>query len=114
MMKTAITTMLLLTTLSFSAFAQKMIQVENKKVCMVTNMLFPRDQIPVQVGKKTYYGCCENCKKTLTDDASARTAIDPISGKRVDKAQAVIGAFVDGGVLYFESKKTFTQYNNKK
>ena len=32
MMKTAITTMLLLTTLSFSAFAQKMIQVENKKV----------------------------------------------------------------------------------
>lgn len=113
MIKTAITTLLLLTSLSFSAFAQKIIQVENKKVCMVTNMLFPRDQIPVQVGKKTYYGCCENCKKTLSEDASSRTALDPVSGKRVDKAQAVIGAFADGSVLYFESKKNLETYAKK-
>lgn len=88
----------------------KMTQVPNQKVCMVTNMLFPRDQIPVYHGGKTYYGCCENCKQTLSQDALARTALDPISRKPVDKATAVIGAFEDGSVLYFESKSTLKVY----
>ena len=96
---------------SFSALAKESLQVvETKKVCMVTNMVFPRDQIPVSHAGKTYYGCCENCKKTLSEDASARTAIDPISKKKIDKASAIIAARPDGSVIYFESKKSFEHY----
>ena len=111
MIKLAFSILVVILTLSFSVFAKNIVQVENRKVCMVTNMLFPRDQIPVQVGSKTYYGCCENCKKTLSEDLSSRTALDPVSGKRVDKAQAVIGALADGSVVYFESKKNLEKYS---
>lgn len=84
--------------------------VPNDKVCMVTNMVFPKPQIPVTVAKKTYYGCCNNCKKTLAEDAKTRTAVDPVSGKSVDKASAIIAAREDGSVIYFENKKNFEAY----
>lgn len=90
--------------------AEKLTIVPNDKVCMVTNMVFPRTQIPVEHAGKTYYGCCENCKKTLAEDAKSRTDKDPVSGKAVDKAKAVIAAREDGTVIYFESKKTFDKY----
>jgi YHS domain-containing protein len=85
-------------------------RVETRKVCMVNNQVFDKDQIPVTVEGKTYYGCCEMCKERLTKDAAARTAVDPVTGKPVDKATAVIGALPDGKVLYFESETTFGQY----
>lgn len=89
---------------------EKLTVVPHQKVCMVTNMLFPRDQIPVVHAGKTYYGCCENCKNTLSQDASSRTALDPVTNKPVDKARAVIAAREDGSVLYFESQATFKKY----
>jgi YHS domain-containing protein len=85
-------------------------RVETKKVCMITNAVFEKDQIPVPVGGKTYYGCCEMCKERLAKDASSRVAVDPVTGKNVDKATAVIAAQADGKVLYFESEKTLAQY----
>ena len=85
-------------------------RVETKKVCMVNNTVFEKDQIPVAVQGKTYYGCCEMCKERLVKDADARTAVDPVTGKKVDKATAVIAAQADGKVLYFESEKTLEQY----
>ena len=84
--------------------------VPNKYVCMVTDMHFKKTQIPVEVAGKTYYGCCENCKKTLSEDASARTAEDPVSRKAVDKAVAVIAVREDGSVLYFENKENVKKY----
>jgi YHS domain-containing protein len=95
------------------ALAEKLTVVPNERVCMVTNMVFPRTQIPVQHGGKTYYGCCENCKKTLSEDAVSRKAIDPVSGKNVDKATAVIAAREDGSVIYFENQKTFQSFQKK-
>lgn len=88
-------------------------QVETKKVCMVNNQVFDKDQIPVQVDGKTYYGCCEMCKERLAKDVEARTAVDPVTGKKVDKATAVIAAMEDGKVLYFESQETLAQYGKK-
>jgi YHS domain-containing protein len=85
-------------------------RVEAKKVCMINNQLFEKDQIPVPVQGKTYYGCCEMCKERLAKDVNARTATDPVTGKTVDKATAVIAAQADGSVLYFESEKTLDQY----
>lgn len=82
----------------------------NQRVCMVTNMVFPQDQIPVTHAGKTYYGCCQNCKKTLSEDASARMGVDPVTKKPVDKAVAVIGARADGSVVYFENKANLQKY----
>jgi len=81
-----------------------------KKVCMVNNTVFEKDQIPVEVDGKTYYGCCEMCKERLAKDESARYATDPVSGARVDKATAVIAAQGDGTTLYFENDANFEEY----
>ena len=96
------------------ARAEDIKKVDSKRVCMVNNTLFDKDQIPVAVEGKTYFGCCEMCKGRLSQDASMREAVDPISGKPVDKAKAVIGAKPDGKVLYFENEKTFSAYQKRK
>lgn len=85
-------------------------RVEAKLVCMVNNQYFGKDQIPVEVEGKTYYGCCEMCKERLAKDAAARTGTDPVTGKPVDKATAVIGVQEDGKVLYFENEQNFEKY----
>lgn len=85
-------------------------RVETQKVCMINNQVFEKDQIPVEVEGKTYYGCCEMCKERLTKDPASRQAVDPVTGKTVDKATAVIGVLPDGKVLYFESAETLEKY----
>ncbi|HKH48638.1 MAG TPA: TRASH domain-containing protein [Thermoanaerobaculia bacterium] len=85
-------------------------RVETKKVCMINNQVFEKDQIPVEVEGKTYYGCCEMCKERLAKDPASRQAVDPVTGKTVDKATAVIGVLPDGKVLYFESAETLEKY----
>lgn len=92
------------------AAAQTWQAVENEKVCMVTDMVFPRKQIPVTVGDKTYYGCCANCKDRLAQDESVRFGVDPVSGKKVDKATAAIAAGPDGSVAYFENKANLQSF----
>src|SRR5262245_65684946 len=86
--------------LAAPAAAEPLKKVQPKRVCMVNNTLFDKDQIPVAVDGKTYFGCCEMCKGRLAEDASIRQATDPVSNKPVDKAKAVIGAKPDGKVLY--------------
>jgi YHS domain-containing protein len=89
-------------------------KVEPQKACMVNNMAFDKDQIPTTVEGHTYYGCCPMCKEKLEKDASLRSAVDPVSGKKVDKATAVIAAQADGSVLYFESQETLEKYSAPK
>lgn len=79
-------------------------------VCMVNNEDMGKPQIPVKVGDQTYYGCCKMCIGTLNNDRKARFAIDPVSGKEVDKAKAVIGAKPNMEVVYFESEKNFQAF----
>ncbi len=110
----ALFTLVLVAGMNFSLYAAEALKVvENKKVCMVTDMYFAKPQIPVAHDGKTYYGCCPNCKETLAKDAKARQAIDPVSNKPVDKAKAVIAAREDDTVLYFESMKTFETYSKR-
>ena len=92
----------------------KVTKVEPVKVCMVNNKVFDKDQVPVEVDGKTYYGCCEMCKKTLKEHAEYRSGVDPVTGKQVDKAKAVIGAKADGSTLYFESQENLDKYNSGK
>lgn len=81
-------------------------------VCMVNDTYFPKPQIPVAVESKTYFGCCEMCKGRLASDAAVRVATDPVSGRSVDKAEAVIGALASGKVFYFESERTLADYQS--
>lgn len=87
-----------------AAEARSLTRVESvDHVCMVTNRLFAGPQIPVKVGDAVYYGCCEGCKAKLAGERASREGVDPVSGRSVDKAKAVIGALPDGRVIYFES-----------
>jgi len=82
-------------------------------VCMVNNEDMGKPQIPVKVGDQTYYGCCKMCIGTLNNDRKARFAIDPMSGKEVDKAKAIIGAKPNMAVLYFENEKNFQAFTSR-
>jgi YHS domain-containing protein len=86
---------------------------DNKKICMVTNRAYDKDQIPVTVKGKTYYGCCDMCKSMLTGDQSKRMAVDPVSKKKVDKSEAVIGVAASGGVVYFQNDRDLVAYNRQ-
>ena len=88
-------------------------EVEGKNVCMITDQLFIKEQIPVELEGKTYYGCCEMCKAKIKNEPQSRVAIDPVSGNEIDKSEAVIGAAPDGSVYYFESEENLSNYEPK-
>ncbi len=84
--------------------------VDSEYVCMVNDAVYEKKQVHVQVEGKDYYGCCEMCKERLAKDAALRVAIDPVSGKEVDKATAVIGADSYKRVFYFENQENFETF----
>lgn len=84
--------------------------VEAKYVCMINNQRFDKEQIPVEVNGQTYYGCCEMCKGRLGGDPQSRVATDPVSGRQVDKAKAVIGVDRGGSAFYFENEDNLKRY----
>lgn len=86
-----------------------------KQVCMINNRFMHTDQFPVPVNGKMYYGCCENCKKTLNENAASRSAIDPLTSEKVDKAIAfiIIKPGTKDDVLYFKSEANARDYTNK-
>ena len=83
---------------------------DTAKVCMMNDRYMGTAQIPVDVDGKRYYGCCAMCKERLARDPRARTAVDPVSGKEVDKATALIAKRADGSVLYFENEANLKKY----
>jgi YHS domain-containing protein len=83
---------------------------ERSTVCMVNDQDMQKPQIPVVVEGRTYYGCCAMCKDRLQQSPAARTAVDPVSGRTVDKAKAVIGRRPDGSVVYFEKREHLDRY----
>lgn len=90
----------------------KLQRIEDRStVCMLKNRTLGRPFIPVVVDGKTYYGCCEMCTGTLQKIRKERFAIDPVTGKTVDKSKAIIGALPDGAVLYFENEKSFLAFS---
>lgn len=86
-------------------------EVESKYVCMINDQIYDKEQIPVEVEGKTYYGCCKMCEATLKNDPNSRESIDPVSNRKVDKAESVIGATQNGGVYYFENKTNLLNFN---
>ena len=84
--------------------------IEAKYVCMVNDTAFDKEQIAVEVDGKTYFGCCSMCEARLKKDTDIRSAVDPVSGVQVDKAEAVIGEDNQGKVYYFESSVNLDKY----
>jgi len=81
-------------------------------ICMLSNRyLGERADVPIDVAGKTYHGCCANCAARLATNEEARTAIDPVSGKPIDKATAVLARDASNRVHYFESEWTLAQYS---
>lgn len=97
--------------LGYSASPELLSRAKSNHVCMMTDKIFPVAQIPVPIDGKTYYGCCSMCAGKLAHDPGLRQAIDPVSGRKVDKADAVIGASKEGEVFYFESEKNLTAFH---
>lgn len=83
---------------------------DHASVCMVTDHYMGTPQIPVQAEGKTYYGCCQMCAGTIQNNSGVRHAADPVTGVKVDKAQAVIAKDGAGKVYYFESEKTYQTF----
>ena len=83
---------------------------DHAKICMVNDKYMGKPQIPTTVAGKTYFGCRAGCKEKLETSEAARTAIDPVTHKAVDKASAVIGRDADGKVYYFESEASLRRY----
>jgi len=88
----------------------KLLRVEPSNVCMTNNKDMGKPQMPVTVEDKIYYGCCKMCAANLSNNTEPRYSIDPVTGKKVDKATAVIGAKPNGEVLYFESEESFDAF----
>ena len=88
-------------------------QVPSIQVCMVNDAYMAKDQIPVPVNGKTYYGCCQMCVKTLNEQETARIAIDPQTNEKVDKTEAYIVLLdKEGTVGYFKNKANAEAYAN--
>jgi YHS domain-containing protein len=87
-----------------------LVQVETRYVCLINNQKFDKEQIAVEVEGQTYYGCCEMCKEKLKKDKASRWATDPVSGKKVDKAKAVIGVNTEGKAFYFENVENLKKF----
>lgn len=83
---------------------------DRSKVCMVNDKVLAQAQLPVVVSGKTYYGCCAGCVDRLNKDRKARVAVDPVSGRDIDKSEAVIIQGARGQALYFESTETARRY----
>lgn len=82
---------------------------EAKHVCMMNDKAFDKEQMAIEIDGKTYYGCCPMCKEMLSNDPAKRAANDPVSGKTVDKATAIIGEH-NGMVYYFENEENFQKF----
>jgi len=88
--------------------------VPNEDVCMVNDTYMGKKQLEVKHDGKTYYGCCEMCQKRIPKDESVRKAVDPVSGKTIDKADAVIAVTGEkGAVSYFENEANYKAYLKK-
>ena len=86
---------------------------DRRNVCMVTDKVFERPQLPVVVGERTYYGCCAGCVGRLNGDRGARVARDPVTGREIDKSEAVILRGAEDQALYFESKESARRYRQR-
>ena len=85
-------------------------QINAKNVCFMNLKRFDRTLKSVEVNGKRYYGCCSDCLAQLKDNAERRMAVDPVSGAKIDKADAVIGMDKNGNIYFFENTNNLHKF----
>ena len=85
-------------------------QVSPEKVNMVTNRVSGDRLSSVAIDGKTYFGAGDAYASTLRMNAAVRTAVDPSTSKKIDKASAVTFADASGRVFYFESESSYREF----
>lgn len=80
------------------------------QVCMVNDQFMGKPQIAIAVEGRTYYGCCPMCKERLANQPSSRIGRDPVTGKDIDKAVALMVKDASGKILYFENEDSLRRY----
>lgn len=83
--------------------------VAASRVNMVTNKVEKTAQKAVSLNGKTYFAG-ENYASTMIQNQSLRFAADPLTNKKIDKADAVIFADASGRVFYFESENSYKDF----
>ena len=107
--------LLMVTAVAYSSEQHSALRkVDPSYVCMTNNKDMGAAQMAVKVGEKTYYGCCKMCAANLRNNKVTQTAVDPVTGNKVDKAKAIIGALPGGNVLYFENEDSFNAFHKQK
>lgn len=88
------------------------IRVPGDEVCMVQNYFWGTTKMtPLPLAGKTYWVCCQGCFDTLKKyPDKERFATDPVSGARVDKADAVLGRARNNQVHYFENEANLAAF----
>ncbi|MBI4949792.1 MAG: TRASH domain-containing protein [Deltaproteobacteria bacterium] len=96
---------------SFCPYATAEVKtVDSKDVCMVANRVPGFPTIEVLIDGRTYYVCCKNCEARIKKDPALRYTKDPLSRKKINKAEAFIVALDDGSIAYFESRESAEEY----
>ena len=85
-------------------------RVKTDEINMVTNRYTTELQSRVILGGKVYYTLGESYAWTMQQNPSIRFAKDPLTGKTIDKADAIIYIDADGRALYFESEGTYKKF----
>ena len=116
-MKRILTVALIMTTLCLTMALGASGNVEKREyVCMMQDMVLTRPGIAIQYQGKTYYGCCEMCQQKIKNEPGKYTkAVDLVSKKAVDKAEAFIYG-IEGTAYYFSSeanRKSFAENPQK-
>src|SRR5579883_3039699 len=99
----AVLVLVALVSLPIFAASDGVKQLNAKNVCFMNKTRFNHSLKSVEVDGKKYYGCCPDCLDKLKSDPAARMDTDPVSGKQVDKATAVIGVDKNGKIYFFEN-----------
>lgn len=95
--------------------------VSDSVVCMVSGLVKNKAILPIEIGGKTYWGCCDNCLMQLRNNIeNVLYAKDPYSGTLICKAGALKRLDPENNkyVLYFETDRNYEVYlralNSKK
>lgn len=85
-------------------------RIASSHTCMGSNQAQEKAQNYAIIDGRPYYGCTDMCIANLRQNPGFRYGLDPVSGKKVDKARAIVGTRKNGQLLYFEKEENFLSY----
>jgi len=83
---------------------------DRTRVCMLQDTVQGRAGLEYEYQGKKYYLCCGGCLAAFKGDAEQySTAVDPVTGAKVDKATAPIYAY-QGRAYFFASEESLSKF----